>query len=332
MSSPGDEVVVVGSGVIGLTTALCLAEGGLGVRIVTAALPQQTTSRAASAMWGGSFLEPAAKVRHWAEVARQDFGELAAQPGTGVRLARGTLAARQTPQGPPPEAFPGVEISRRELAPEGFLAAFSIVVPVVDMPPYLDYLLSRFTAAGGELELGTLHTLAEVADQAPVVVNCTGVGARELVPDPDLRPVRGQHVIVENPGLEEFFMDEPFGDRWVSFFPHGDHVVLGSSAQPDEWSLEPDVGIAEGIVRRCTEIEPRLQGAKIIEHRVGLRPTRSAVRLETEPLGSSQCVHNYGHGGSGVALSWGCAREITSTLTARRNAISRPRPTPGAST
>lgn len=312
----GGAVLVVGAGVIGLTTAVCLIEAGLPVRIVTAALPQQTTSRAASAMWGGSFLEPAAAVRGWAEVGRREFERLAAGADTGVRVARGMLGARQMPQGPPPAAFPGVEIVRCDSAPEGFVAAFTIAVPVVDMPRYLEYLLARFQAAGGKLELRALRSLTDVAGEAPTVVNCAGVGARDLVPDPAVRAVRGQHVIVENPGLEDFFMDEPFGARWVSFFPHGDKVVLGSSAEEDNWSLEPDHGNAEEIIRRCAEIEPRLQDARVIEHRVGLRPTRPAVRLDEEPLGSSRCVHSYGHGGSGVALSWGCAYQVTSMLTA----------------
>lgn len=49
------DVVVVGAGVIGLTSAICLAEDGMDVRIVAAAPPQETTSRAASAMWGSTF-------------------------------------------------------------------------------------------------------------------------------------------------------------------------------------------------------------------------------------------------------------------------------------
>ena len=313
---PDGLVLVVGAGVIGLTTGVCLIEAGLRVRIVTSALPQQTTSRAAAAMWGGSFLEPAAAVRRWAEVGRREFQRLATGADTGVRIARGMLTARQMPQGPPPEAFPGVKILRRDSAPNGFVAAFTIAVPIVDMPRYLDYLLARFEAAGGELELRTLRSLTDVAGEAPTVVNCTGIGARDLVPDPALRSVRGQHVIVENPGLKDFFIDEPFGARWVSFFPHDDQVVLGSSAEEDNWSLEPDPTIAEEIVRRCAEIEPRLRDARVIEHRVGLRPTRAAVRLDEEPLGPSRCVHSYGHGGSGVALSWGCAYQVTSMLTA----------------
>lgn len=309
MAPGSDEVLVIGCGVIGLTTAVCLAEQGLRVRIRTAALPQETTSRAAGAMWGLSFAEPAARVRRWSELTLEELRRLAVEPETGVRIARGTLASRRTPEAPPADLFPGVAIERRDDVPPGFLAAFSVAVPVVDMPRYLDYLRTRFGKAGGELEVRPLRTLADVAGEAPVVINCTGVGARDLVPDATVRAVRGQHVVVANPGVEEFFLEEP-GVRWTSFFPHGDKVVLGGCADEGEWSLEPDLAVAAEIVRRCTEIEPRLEGARVIEHRVGLRPFRPEVRLEEEPLGPLRCVHNYGHGGSGVGLSWGCAREI----------------------
>jgi D-amino-acid oxidase len=307
------DVLVIGAGVIGLTSAICLAESGSDVRIRAAEPPQATTSRAASAMWGSSFAGPADDVRRWAVQSLEDLRALASEPGSGVRVARGMLAARSTEEGPPPFLFPGVDVVRRDDAPPGFVAAFAIEVPVVDMPRHLDYLLARFEAAGGELELAPLRSLSEVASAAPVVVNCSGVGARALVPDPAVRSVRGQHVVVENPGLEEFFMEEP-APRWAGWFPHGDHVVLGGSADEDDWRLEPDLAMAEEIVRRCAAIEPRLGEARVLEHRVGLRPARPDVRVEEVALGASRCVHNYGHGGTGVALAWGCARDVCSIV------------------
>jgi D-amino-acid oxidase len=303
------DVIVVGAGVIGLTSAICLAESGLQVRILAAAPPQETTSRAASAMWGSSFAGPADDVRRWALASLGDLRALATEPGTGVHITRGTLAARSSEEGPPPFIFPGVDVVRRDDPPPGFVAAFSIDVPLVDMPRHLDYLLARFEEAGGGLEVRALRVLPDLAGAAPVIVNASGVGARALVPDPTVRSMRGQHVVVENPGLEEFFMEEP-APRWACWFPHGDQVVLGGSVDEDAWSLEPDPALAEEIVRRCAAIEPRLAGARVIEHRVGLRPARPDVRVEEEPLGSSRLVHNYGHGGTGVALAWGCARDV----------------------
>ena len=161
------DVVVVGAGVIGLTSAICLAEDGLDVRIVAADPPQQTTSRAAGAMWGSSFAGPAEAVRHWAEGSLTELRALADVPESGVRIARGMLAARSSDEGPPPFLFPGVEITRRDDAPKGFRAAFALDVPIVNMPRHLDYLLERFEDAGGGVEVRKLRALARARRAGP---------------------------------------------------------------------------------------------------------------------------------------------------------------------
>jgi D-amino-acid oxidase len=56
---------------------------------------------------------------------------------------------------------------------------------------------------------------------------------------------------------------------------------------------------------------PEVREKKVLGHAVGLRPGRHAIRLEAEVVGGGGVVvHNYGHGGSGVTLSWGCAEEV----------------------
>jgi D-amino-acid oxidase len=184
------------------------------------------------------------------------------------------------------------------------------------MPRYLSYLSDRFEVAGGRIEVEPVSSLAAAAEVAPLVANCTGVYASRLVPDPSVRPVRGQHVIVENPGLDTFFLEAPIGPAWASWFPHGDHVVLGGVAVEDDWNLDVDPAVAREIQERCAAIEPRLRDARVVGHRVGLRPFRPSVRVEAEEIGRSRCVHNYGHGGVGVTMSWGCAREATALLVA----------------
>jgi D-amino-acid oxidase len=296
------EVLVVGAGVSGLTTALCLSEAGHTVRIRTAAPPQHTTSRAAGALWGSTFAGPADKVAGWAAASLAAFRELAAEPGSGVALSSGTLAS-QGGSAPPPQAFPGVAIQPAD-APAGYAAGFRVTVPLIDMARYLDWLAARVAAAGVPI---TLDPVDSLADLAPLVVNCSGVGARELAGDEGVRAVRGQHVVVENPGLDEFFMTEPFGPSWTSLFPHGERLILGSVSQPDDWDTAPRPADAEAILERAAAVEPRVRDARIIEHQVGLRPVRDSVRVEAE---TPRLIHNYGHGGTGVGLSWGCAREV----------------------
>jgi D-amino-acid oxidase len=64
------------------------------------------------------------------------------------------------------------------------------------------------------------------------------------------------------------------------------------------------------IVHRCAQIDERLKGARIREIRVGLRPARHLVRLEWSEVDGLALIHNYGHGGAGLTLSWGCAAEV----------------------
>ena len=114
-----------------------------------------------------------------------------------------------------------------------------------------------------------------------------------------------------NPGITDFFVG--LGDESASLtylFPHGDTIVLGGTEGRGDWSLEPDPATADRILRDCAAIEPSLRGARVVTHRVGLRPVRPAIRLEAEELpGEPTVVHNYGHGGAGVSLSWGCAAD-----------------------
>jgi D-amino-acid oxidase len=83
--------------------------------------------------------------------------------------------------------------------------------------------------------------------------------------------------------------------------------VLGGTRGAEDTSTEPDPEIADQILRRCIKVEPRLRGVRVRGHQVGLRPARPTVRLEVEQISGARCVHNYGHGGSGVTLSWGSA-------------------------
>nr|WP_254877025.1 FAD-dependent oxidoreductase [Verrucosispora sp. NA02020] len=184
------------------------------------------------------------------------------------------------------------------------------MAPLVDMPVYLGYLRRRYEGAGGVVEIRRIDAFDQAAGVTPVVVNCAGLGARHLVPDPELVPIRGQLVVVKNPGITEFFSEDTgLSPDLTHLYPHGETVVVGGTALPGDWSREPDPDTAAAIITRCAEIEPRLRDARVIAHRVGLRPTRPCVRVEQERLDGIRVIHNYGHGGAGLTLCWGCASE-----------------------
>ena len=310
------DVLVIGAGVSGLTTGIRLAEAGLGVTIKAAAPPEQTTSVAAGAIWGLTRVGPQDRVVPWGRTGLKVLTELAAEPGTGVRMASGKEVSR-SPLEPHDwtELVPGLRLCEPAELPAGFTAGWHYSAPIATMPVYLGYLRARFEKAGGTLELSRVGSLAELAGAAPFVVNCSGVAAHDLVPDHAVVPVRGQVVIAVNPGIEEFFVNRDEQPPWIVYmFPHGEEILLGGTNEEGNWDLEPKSDIAERIVAGCAAIDPRLLGATILGHRVGLRPVRPAVRLESEPFGDGVLWHNYGHGGAGISLAWGCAAEIAAGI------------------
>lgn len=305
-----DRVVVVGAGVSGLTTAVVLAEAGHDVRIVAADVPG-TTSLAAGAMWGPYLVEPKDKIERWSQRSLQIFQGLAADPDTGVRLTAGIEAFRIA-QDPPDWArgLPGFERCTSRELPAGFSSGYRFTVPIIDMPIYLSYLQRRLGAVGVTIERRAVTSLRDAGRAGPIV-NCTGLAARTLANDPGLRPIRGQLLVVTNPGIAEFFSEDTgMSPDLLCIYPHGDTVVLGGTAIDGDGSLGNDDKAAQEILARCVAVERRLAHARILGHRVGLRPTRARVRVEAERLDNVMLLHNYGHGGAGVTLSWGCAQEI----------------------
>lgn len=304
---------MVGAGVSGLTTAACLAEAGWAVQVWSAEPPHSTTSVVAGALWGPSFLEPMAKTMSWTNRSLEDFVALARDPATGVRMAPAlTVGGPASTAEIPPQArsIPDLRPAGVDEVPPGFGGGSRATMPLVDMPRYLDHLAGRLTELGVELEERTVRSLDEAAGAAPVVINCTGLGSRDLVDDAELEPVFGQHVILSNPGLDVLFMELAMTDEWTSFFPHPTRVVCGGVRIAGRTDRTPDPDLTERILSRVRAVEPRLHDAEVIDIETGIRPVRSAVRVEVERLGDAHVVHNYGHGGNGVSLSWGCAREV----------------------
>jgi D-amino-acid oxidase len=303
------KVLVVGAGVSGLTTGVCLAEQGFQVTIQTECEPLATTSAAAGAMWDPMYAEHP-KMKVWSERTYKVLEELHGR--AGVRMTDGTEASRVALE-PSAETkkLPGYRKCETSELPPGYPSGWRYTAPIVDMTAYLPYLLDRFRRAGGDLRYGRLASLDDGFAAAPVVVNCTGAAARDLVPDPAVVPRRGQLVLVTNPGLVDFFVEESRDVAEMTYvLPQGPLLVLGGSAVTDGAGLM-DHRVAAGIRQRCIQIFPELEKASVIECRSGIRPARNEVRLEIENRDDRYLVHNYGHAGAGVTLSWGCAHDVT---------------------
>jgi D-amino-acid oxidase len=182
-------------------------------------------------------------------------------------------------------------------------------VPAVEMVPYLAHLLDRFRAAGGTLRTRRIDRFEDL--DARLVVNATGLGAARLAGDDRVQPIRGQVVVVDNPGLTTSIRDEehPLGPVYVH--PRSRDVVLGGTFEVGDADRAVRPATARAIIERTTLVEPRLAGARVRNHLVGLRPARrGGPRVEVEDRGTQRIIHAYGHSGAGMTLCWGTAEEV----------------------
>jgi D-amino-acid oxidase len=308
------KIVVVGAGVSGLTCAVALLEGGAQVTVLTAGAPAGTVSAVAGAMVSPVFGSGDERSLAWERHSDAVFRRLAADPATGVRLLTGRLlAAPELGPGLPPwvEQVPGFRapLTGAQLPP-GFVSGFAAEVRFADMPAYLGWLAGRVQALGGRIEQRVVTSLGEVGLGANFVVNCSGLGSRELAGDDMMEPVWGQHVLVDAPFVDEFVFEGGASANGISIVPHRRGVLLGRVRRVGRNVLMPDKRIAAETIARAAVAIPELASAPVLGIEVGLRPGRPQVRLEAGQIGGTTVIHDYGHDGNGVFWSWGCAADV----------------------
>ncbi|XP_019784768.2 D-aspartate oxidase isoform X1 [Delphinus delphis] len=194
-------------------------------------------------------------------------------------------------------------------------------------PVYLPWLEKRLKGSGGLILTRRIEDLWELHPSFDIVVNCSGLGSRQLAGDPKIFPVRGQVLKVQAPWVKHFIRD---GSGLTYIYPGISNVTLGGTRQKGDWNLSPDAEISKGILSRCCALEPSLHGACDIREKVGLRPTRPGVRLEKELLAQGSrrlpVVHHYGHGSGGIAMHWGTALEAARLVSECAQALRTPAP------
>jgi D-amino-acid oxidase len=330
-------IAIVGAGVSGLTCGVVLAERGYDVSIFAKETGQQTTSAAAGAVWFPYHVEPPDKIIPLALETYNVLADLARIPESGVSMIESRQFLRSGEIEIPDWAIPlGASLipgevdngvageattwtgspkgertgSERIKSLESFKSGFSLRVPLMDTTIYLDYLAARFRERGGKINANIyLQHLEDVDSRFDLVINCSGIGARDLVGDPDVEPHRGQVAIVPKiDGLSRVIVcdDAPL----MYAIPRTNDCVFGGTNDLSD-DLAADPATTDRIVDECSRVL-NMETPRVIAERVGLRPFRtSGVRLERDQSRDGRVIiHNYGHGGAGFTLSWGCAREV----------------------
>ena len=308
------QVTIIGAGVIGLTTAVYLQQQGFAVKVYAEQMPWDTTSAVAAAIWFPYLAEPLDKVNQWSRESFQRYETLAENPKTGVSLERFLILSTPEQAAPWLNAVPPERIAAAPNAslPVGYDYGYELTVPLIQSQIYLPWLFETFLGAGGKIRQRRITSLEALCAETDMVINCSGLGAKKLCSDEAVYPVRGQIVQVQTDASIPNFGDDDGPNRLAYIVNRDDGVILGGTAQRNNYDRRADPDDTAGILHRCNNLAPQLSGAQISKVLVGLRPGRTSVRVERDP--ELPVIHNYGHGGSGYTVAWGCAHEVAELI------------------
>ncbi|PVH94774.1 FAD dependent oxidoreductase [Periconia macrospinosa] len=342
--------LIIGAGVVGLTTALELRSRHPEARILIVAkyLPGDSAPEYTSA-WGGANWFPAATdngpQQDWEAITYRKFKGLCAdRPECGIQpmnirwhyespIETVGILTPATGKLWFEDLVGGLEKIEKGELPEGTAFGFEMASFVIDVQRYLPWLQTEAFRLGIEIHrriLGHIDEAFELYPQATAVFNCTGLGAMSLggVEDNSMYPARGQILLVQGPEkpIKKMYFRAPHrAGEATHIFPRGERggVILGGCRQKNNWSGEVDLAFAEVIKRRCCSLVPELgrpEDLRVIKHGVGLRPGREGgPRVESEIRAGKQVIHNYGAGGVGFQASWGLAQYAVDLLPQRAN-------------
>ncbi|KAK0410557.1 hypothetical protein QR680_005193 [Steinernema hermaphroditum] len=310
------NVCVIGAGINGLGTARELQRrfgSQVNVTIVTEKTSPDTTSDVAAGLWMPYLIndERPELLQKWGEQTFEHMAKMEREPGSGAFLCSGyefydepkTVAAISTYR-----CFRN--LTRKEIDDLGFgefkygnFRTTYFLEPTI----YLKKIHKEFQEAGGKLFQHRLKSVDEIAGRFDLIVNCAGLGSRELFGDKEVKAIRGQVIRVRCPALKHFYV---IGDDVYCLPNHT--AVLGGTHDEDDYDLTVRPEVAERILNENQKYIPVLKDAEIVKHRVGLRPYRKNVRVEVEHYKTKDgkkipIVHNYGQGGSGITMFYGCA-------------------------
>lgn len=196
--------------------------------------------------------------------------------------------------------------------PGGYTSAILLEsVPFIDPTKALPYLVEEFIKNGGTLRAPykKIVDLDDFINDKPeeIVFNCSGLGARGLLKDKEIKPMRGQIVVVNYVPNWDWSI---LGDDGYYVFPRMNETILGGTTEEDVWDERPEPETLTRIFENAKRVIPELTKDHISRAYAGLRPYRvSGVRVEAEKRGSKVHVVNVGFGGSGWTFCWGAAEK-----------------------
>ena len=292
------KVCVVGAGIIGLSVATHLLEEYLEQLDVTVVADKFTPNTDASDKTGGLIIPPRtvfpcpdlATAERWFSGSLNRFGKLERELGmdeVGIRRAQGYFSPDKSKiwwahlfsdfhrVEKDCRIFPQINTQENKV--------YSYTSYVVNGTVYLRWLLNRFSRVlGGSIRKCFVNSMSELTDY-DIVINCTGLGARELANDTNVYPSKGHMLLVDAPWINQWIFNESIHSDSACVFTRNDGIVLGTTREDYKEDFEISDECKQKIINDCQTMVPSLKQANIRKCWTGVRPMRKGgVRLELD--------------------------------------------------
>lgn len=311
------SIAIIGQGVIGLTSAEALLNAGYHVDIISKDDLPMTSSMGAGAYWWPHKAYPPQRVSLWSKVSYNRYKELSAIAGSGIYMHehfRYCIIDDETRYAL--ELTDSWEIIEQKDIPFNVSEAFRCIVPIMDVPVFMPWLKATVQKLGARFITRELSSLDELHDEYDIMINCSGLGAKSLADDSTVYPIRGQILRMEKPAdFSNSFrlVHQPPGLTLI--LPRSGDLLLGGTTSENDFNTTPSEADTHAIIERCAKVVPEVRDLKLLGTSAALRPGRPEVRLDAQTLSNgSVVIHNYGHGGSGYTVAFGCAVEVLEIL------------------
>lgn len=308
------NIAIVGAGIIGMSTAYQLLEKDHKITVYAEAFSPDITSARAAAFWFPYHILNDDRCIRWSQGSYEKYTAFSADPATGISQKRLLKVVKQEDVEadmswidfmPAGSCRP---LNANELM-DGFRIGHEVYVPLIETQQFLPWLRQHLEQQGVKFKAQQVKSLDELSGQYHWVINCSGLGARELCQDTSIYPARGQVALIgQQKDMPLFLIEEqPF-----YIVARQDATIIGGTYEEGIWDLATESGTIQRLYQQAVELFPELGKFPLIGSWSGLRPFRPVIRVEKEA--NSNIIHNYGHGGSGFTLAWGCAAEVADMI------------------
>ena len=306
------KIAVIGAGISGLSCAYLLCKKDYDIDIIAKEFSPDITSNKAAAFWFPYHVRNDKRGNNWAKKSYAFYKMLCNDEATGISMKQLIKVIRKNVIEEDPvwiEFMPEDTCSlmpEKEL-PAGIGKAYNTIVPLIETQIFLPYLRDYLTQAGVNFIKQDLNYFDEVSNAYDYIINCSALGSQKLCNDKTIIPVRGQVALIETKTNFPVYLDN---EKPLYLVPRKDAMIVGGTYEENVYDAITKPSTLEKLLENAYNIFPELKQQKVIGNWAGLRPYRPTVRVEKE----DNIIHNYGHGGSGFTLAFGCAEEVVNLL------------------